>query len=84
VGEVAHALQGRAQRRAIADVADDYLVLACDIGARARLSNQHANAITRRARRVCDRRADETARPGDEDKIAIAQARHVTLLILLR
>src|SRR5262249_52804183 len=81
VGEVADALQGRAQRRAIADVAEHHLVVARDIGARARPSNQHSDAITRRARRVRDRRADETACPGDEDEIAIARARHVTLLI---
>ena len=43
-------------------------------------SNQHAHAVARRARRVRDRRADETACPGDEDEIAIvAHARYVTL-----
>src|SRR5258708_39330219 len=76
--KIANAAQSGSDRFTIAEIADHDLVMAMDIGARARSPDQHANRIPGRASAICNRRAQKAAGAGDQDQVATAdiQFRH--------
>jgi len=69
---MANALQGSGHRFTVAEIADHDLVVAMDVGARARRSDQHANPIPGQASGICNRRAQKAAGAGDQDQVATA------------
>jgi hypothetical protein len=72
VDQVTDAAHRGRNGRPIAQVADGNLIVAMDVGPRARGPYQHANAVAGGAGLAGNRRADEAAGAGDQDRIALA------------
>jgi hypothetical protein len=70
--KIANAAQRGSYGCAVAEIADRNLVVAMDIGARARGPDQHANRIPGRASLICDRGAQKSAGAGDQEQVAAA------------